>query len=120
MTFAQMIADDVASVFLHLDDFAVQIRRYVNGNETEQQILTGVVTWYPTEQTSDRGRGTRRRGEILLSSSATVTVQDAFRIGADLAQVESVSQKQDGALVVTITQTLPEMRGGKVVRTGDL
>jgi hypothetical protein len=49
-----------------------------------------------------------------------VTVHDAFRIGADLAQVEAVSQKQDGAVVVSITQTIPEMRGGKTLRTGDL
>jgi hypothetical protein len=120
MTLASQIASDVSAVFLDLDDFAVQVRRYVNGNESEQQILTGVVTWFPTEPTEERGRGTRRRGEIILSSSATVTVHDAFRIGADLAQVEAVSQKQDGAVVVSITQTIPEMRGGKTLRTGDL
>jgi hypothetical protein len=120
MKLSEVIASDVSDVFLDLDDFAVQVRRYVNGNDGEQQILTGIVTWYPTEPIEERGRATRRRGEILLSSSATVTVQDAFRIGADLAQVEAVSQRQDGAIVVNITQTIPEMRGGKTLRTGDL
>ena len=120
MSLRDLIASDVTDVFLDLDDFAVQVRRYVNGNESEQQILTGIVTWFPTEPAEERGRGTRRRGEIILSSSATVTVHDAFRIGADLAQVEAVSQKQDGAVVVSITQTIPEMRGGKTLRTGDL
>jgi hypothetical protein len=47
-------------------------------------------------------------------------MRDAFVIGSDLVQVEAIGPKQDGAQLVTITQTIPETRGAKTVRTGDI
>ena len=120
MSLSDLIAADVAAVFLNADDFAVEVRQYVGGEQSIQRRVTGVVTWYPTAEMDDRGRATKRRGELLLSSDAVVTVRDAFRIGDDLAQVEAVGQKQDGAVVVQITQTLPETRGAKPVRASDI
>jgi hypothetical protein len=49
-----------------------------------------------------------------------VTVRDAFRIGEDLAQVEAIDQKQNGAVIVRLTQTIPETRGAKPVRAADI
>lgn len=120
MSLSDLIAADVAGVFLNADDFAVEVRQYVGGESSNQRRLTGIVTWYPTAEMDDRGRATKRRGELLLSSDAVVTVRDAFRIGDDLAQVEAIDQKQDGALIVRLTQTIPETRGAKPVRVSDL
>jgi hypothetical protein len=120
MSLHDLIASDVADVFLVTDDFATQIRRYINGDQDHQAIVTGIVTWYPTMDEDGRGRATKRRGEIMFSSSLNLTMKDAFAIGADVVQVEAISQKQDGTQVVTITQTLPETRGAKPIRTGDL
>ena len=120
MSLHDLIASDVADVFLVADDFATQIRRYINGDQDHQAIVTGIVTWYPTMDEDGRGRATKRRGEILFSSSLNLTMRDAFAIGADVVQVEAISQKQDGTQVVTITQTIPETRGAKPIRTGDL
>ena len=120
MSLHDLIASDVADVFLVADDFATQIRRYVNGDQDQQVIVTGVVTWYPTVDEDGRGRATKRRGEIMFSSTLNLTIKDAFVIGPDLVQVEAIGPKQDGAQIVTITQTLPETRGAKTVRTGDI
>lgn len=120
MSLHDLIASDVADVFLVADDFATQIRRYVNGDQDHQVIVTGVVTWYPTVDEDGRGRATKRRGEIMFSSTLNLTMKDAFVIGSDLVQVEALGPKQDGAQIVTITQTLPETRGAKTVRTGDI
>ena len=120
MSLNDLIASDVADVFLVADDFATQMRRYVDGNQDQQVIVTGIVTWYPTIDEDGRGRATKRRGEIIFSSDLNVTTRDAFMIGNDFVQVEAVGPKQDGALVVTITQTLPETRGAKPMRTGDI
>lgn len=120
MSLHDLIASDVADVFLVADDFATQIRRYVNGDQDQQVIVTGVVTWYPTVDEDGRGRATKRRGEIMFSNTLNLTMKDAFVIGSDLVQVEAIGPKQDGAQIVTITQTLPETRGAKTVRTGDI
>ena len=120
MSLHDLIASDVADVFLVADDFATQIRRYVNGDQDQQVIVTGVVTWYPTVDEDGRGRATKRRGEIMFSSTLNLTIKDAFVIGPDLVQIEAIGPKQDGAQIVTITQTLPETRGAKTVRTGDI
>ena len=120
MSLHDLIASDVADVFLVTDDFATQIRRYIEGDQDHQVIVTGIVTWYPTMDEDGRGRATKRRGEILLSSSLNLSMKDAFAIGSDVVQVESIGPKQDGAQVVTITQTLPETRGAKPIRTGDI
>lgn len=120
MSLHDLIASDVADVFLVADDFATQIRRYANGDQDQQAIVTGVVTWYPTVDEDGRGRATKRRGEIMFSSTLNLTMKDAFVIGSDLVQVEAIGPKQDGAQIVTITQTLPETRGAKTVRTGDI
>lgn len=120
MSLSDMISADVSAVFLNSDDFAVEVRQYVNGESSSQRKHTAIVTWYSTAEMDDRGRATKRRGELLLSSDAVVTVRDAFRIGDDLVQVEAVDAKQDGALLVRITQTLPETRGAKPVRAADI
>lgn len=120
MSLSDMISADVSAVFLDSDDFAVEVRQYVNGESSSQRRHTAIVTWYPTAEMDDRGRATKRRGELLLSSDAVVTVRDAFRIGDDLVQVEAIDAKQDGALLVRITQTLPETRGAKPVRAADI
>lgn len=120
MSLHDLIASDVADVFLVADDFATQIRRYVNGDQDQQVIVTGVVTWYPTVDEDGRGRATKRRGEIMFSSTLNLTIKDAFVVGSDLVQVEAIGPKQDGAQIVTITQTIPETRGAKTVRTGDI
>lgn len=120
MSLHDLITSDVADVFLVADDFATQIRRYVNGDQDQQVIVTGVVTWYPTVDEDGRGRATKRRGEIMFSSTLNLTIKDAFVVGSDLVQVEAIGPKQDGAQIVTITQTIPETRGAKTVRTGDI
>ena len=120
MTLASQIASDVDAVFLSVDDFAVQMRRYVGGDPGQQITLTGIITWQATEYSEDMGRGTRRRGEILVADSVDVSVTDSILIGADLAQVEAVGQVQDGAKTIYVVQTLPQSRGGKTVRTGVL
>ena len=120
MSLHDMISADVSAVFLNSDDFAVEVRQLVGGDVSTQKRLTGIVTWYATTEMDDRGRATKRRGELLLSSSVAVTVRDAFRIGDDLAQVEAVDQRQDGAVIVRLTQTIPETRGAKTVKVSDL
>ena len=120
MSLHDLIASDVADVFLVADDFATQIRRYIDGNQDQQVLVTGIVTWYPTMDEDGRGRATKRRGEIIFSSTLNLPMKDAFVIGSDLVQVEAIGPKQDGAQLVTITQTIPETRGAKTVRTGDI
>jgi hypothetical protein len=118
MTLASQIASDVSAIFLELDDFAVQMRRYVGGDSANQVVFTGIITWQATTYEEDRGRGTRRRGEILVADSVDVAVTDSILIGTDLAQVEAVGQSQDGAKTVYVVQTLPLTRGAKTLRTG--
>ena len=120
MSLSDMISADVSGVFLNGDDFAVEVRQYVNGESSNQKRLTGIVTWYATTEMDDRGRATKRRGELLLSSDVVITIRDAFRIGEDLAQVEAIDQKQNGAVIVRLTQTIPETRGAKPVRAADI
>jgi len=57
---------------------------------------------------------------MMLASSQAVTTSDSFKIGNDLVQVEAVGPIQDGAVIVTLKQYIPQTKGGAPVRTGEL
>jgi hypothetical protein len=118
MSLNDMIASDVNDVFFSMSDFAIQVRRYVNGDTAKQVLATVIVTWYPTAVDESRGRATKRRGDMLLPSSVPVTIKDQFRVGTDVVQVESIGADEDGMRSVIIVQVIPESQGAKPVRTG--
>lgn len=118
MTFASDVAGHVDNVFLSTSHFAVSVLRYAGGEKASASPATGVITWAATDAEHSQGRAQIRTGELLLSDSVTVTVQDAFLIEGNRTEVMSIDPIQDGARVVHVQQKIPETLGAKPIRTG--
>ena len=117
MTLHTLMASDVTAVFLQVDDFAEQIVRYIGGVEAQASTITGIVTWKDAERSdSDRGRATVRRGEVMFSSSTTVDMSDALKIGGIRCEIETVGPVQDGAFMVGIIRRDAQTRGAAIQR----
>jgi hypothetical protein len=120
MTLKTTIAGHVSTVFLDTTHFAVTVQRYVGGVKGSVENVSALVTWDPTQTAYERDRATRRASSMMLASSQAVTTSDSFKIGNDLVQVEAVGPIQDGAVIVTLKQYIPQTKGGAPVRTGEL
>lgn len=118
MSLNNLMASDVADVFLQVDDFAEVILRYVGGERDRHEDVTGIVTWSPTVVTDTRGRGFTRRCELFLNDSVTVAASDAFKIGQRRCEVEAIDEAQDGARVVHLVHYESETKGLR--RAGDV
>lgn len=118
MSLNDLMASDVADVFLQVDDFAEVILRYAGGERDRFEQVTGIVTWSPTVVTDTRGRGYTRRCELFLNDSVTVAASDAFKIGQRRCEVEAIDEAQDGARVVHLVHYESETKGLR--RAGDV
>lgn len=119
-TLAEIMASDVNDVFLDTDEHAVSMLHLIGGDDGNISQVVGIITWHPTVPELDGGRATRRTGEIWLVDSVSVTVRDAFKIGANRVEVSAVGPKQHGGQVISIVQKLTETKGSAPVRNGGL
>ena len=120
MTLASQILADVDDVFLQLDDFASQVIRYVGGDSGNSKAITGVVTLGGVSTNDGRGRGYDHDATMLLNSDVAITVGDAIKHGDDRYEVKHVGDPQYGMRTVTLRRYQPEVKGGKLFRTGDI
>ncbi len=117
MSLNDLIASDVADVFLQVDDFAEQIIRYTDGDKSRASAITGLVTWKADDVDNfDRGRGIDRRGEVLFAESVTVSLTDQLKIGGEVYQVETVGPVHDGAFMVGVISRDQRTIGAKPLR----
>ena len=66
MSLSDMISADVSAVFLDSNDFAVEVRQYVNGESSSQRRHTAIVTWYPTAEMDDRSHEATRGAALVV------------------------------------------------------
>ena len=120
MSLKDLMISDVSDVFLQLDDFADTIIRYVGGDAGNVKTFTGIVTIHPAMASHDRGRGTDQAAELVLSSDVALAAGDAIKFGDERYEVKAVSDPEHGMKTASLYRYIPEMRGGKVLRSGDL
>lgn len=120
MTLKTTIAGHVSTVFLDTTHFAETVKRYVGGVKGTVENVTALIAWDATQTAYSRDRATSRASSLMVASAQVVSVDDSFKVGADLIQVETVGPIQDGAKIVTLKQYIPQTKGGAPLRTGDL
>lgn len=120
MTLKSLMASDVPDVFLQTDDFADTIIRYVGGDAGNVKTFVGIVTLHPAMTNHERGRGTDQTADLVLSSDIPLCSGDAIKFGDERYEVKAVGDPEHGMKTASLLRYIPEVRGGKVLRSGDL
>jgi len=118
MTLRELIASDVASVFLNTDEFAEQVIRYVGGDSGNRQAVSAIVEIEQPTFEKERGRGYQTKAMVMVDDAVTVATGDAFLIRNERYEVLAVKPVEHGAREVSCVRYASEARG---VRTaGDI
>jgi hypothetical protein len=118
MSLNDLMASDVADVFLQVDDFAETVIRYAGGAIDRKSEITAIVTWQPSQVSDSRGKGYVRKCEMLVDDSVTITPADSFKIGSARCEVIAIDTPQYGAKTVHLQQYESEAKG--IRKAGDI
>lgn len=118
MTLADQIRTDVNTVFLNTDDFAENVVQYHGGWAGVSRNITALVTLEEPDVTRERGKGYRRRGEMMVADETLITDKDAFLIGAERYEVERMGIVREGIRIAHIIRYAGEYRGNRTA--GDI
>lgn len=96
------------------------VTQYVGGKVSSAKTVTAVVEWKPVNEQDNRGRATVREGELMVAGTTAVAIDDAFLIEGNRAEVYALDAIQNGVQVVHVRQNIPETKGARPLRTGDI
>ena len=108
--FSDMLDDDVADVFLNLDEFGVAVTRYPAGVISSGEAVNAVFIEDEEDEPkrdSSRGAEVVRKGKLSIASAQMVTVEDTWLIIGELWQTLALPSAELGM------RTLPLQRNDK-------
>jgi len=113
-----MVAN-ITDVFLDLEDFAVQIPRYVGGELGRSILIKAIITLNPAMPDDTRGRGYIHTGQMMVAGSTVVTPADAIKYEGNRYEVVAVGDTERGMKMVEITRYEPETQGLTPLKNSD-
>lgn len=119
MSLPEIAAAHVDSVFFNTAHHAETLTRNVDGKNDQTESFPAIVDWI-VETDDTRGQASYRRGVVGIPDSKTVTVRDSIMLGGYTAEITHPPTTQNGMTVFRVLQYLPETKGARPVRTGDI
>lgn len=120
MSLNQLAREHVSTVFMNTDHFAESCPRYINGDEGDILLITGIPGDDMVATDDIRGRGYTHSRTFDIAESTVLNVKDAVKIGELRYEVVHVSDPVLGMKTAKLARTQQEVRGGKVFRNGDI
>ena len=112
MDLIDLIADDVADVFLDTTAFAVSVTHRPLNNSSNDASVTAWFDEREPVETLDRGIGTSRRAELFVASSVSANVRDRWQVSSQWWETETVEGAAGGMIRVSLVRPQEELRSG--------
>ena len=104
MTFQDDLEHDVSEVFLNTDneEFAESVTHYPQGVVASAASVVAVAALMPRRKELERGEGYVVRGTLDVSPSVTLHKKDAWLIGGNRFETESIDEERLGIVTVHV------------------